>query len=201
MNARIDVAVATLLLGTAFAGAGWLVTHFVENIVSAPTVEYDEKYDEILDPEIAECCSAGSNSVITIHNLSRTKKLSAVEVILRLRDTEGKKKSPDKFMCAKMDSIPPSLSSGDPITRSDYSVSSPDLEIHPGTAFRVIACYGGDEKPTLHFASKEAVRAVAKGPLTWLIRHEITVLLALLVIWIAAAFLVLAYSAFGGGRD
>ena len=203
MNSRVDIAVVTLLLGTVFAGAGWLVTHFVENIVSVPTIEYDVEHDAILKPAIRDHCSANSNSVITIQNLSRTKKFSNLKFILRLRARTGEEnESSGKFTYAVMEAIPPAYSPGEDIERNDFDVSSPHMGIHPGTAFKLIACYSADEKPTFHIAEdSEAVLPVARGPLTWLIRNEITVLLVLLVFWIATAALVLAYNAFGERRE
>ena len=202
MNARIDIAVITLLLGTVFAGAGWLVTHFVENIVSVPTIEYDVEHDAILKHAMRERCSANSNSVITIQNLSRTKKFSNLKFILRLPGRNGaEEKSSGKFTHSVMEAIPPAYSPGEDLERNDYDVSSPHMGIHPGTAFKLIVCYTADEKPTFHIAEdSEAVWPVARGPLTWLIRYEIIVLLILLGIWFVAA-LVLAYIAIGGRKE
>ena len=181
MNTRIDIAVVTLLLGTVMAAAGWLVTHFVDNVVSVPTIEYDIKYETDMD----DC--QNSSVAVTIRNLSRTVKFSDLVFILRL-PVEGC----GKFKCADMQPIPPSYRSRDRVKINDAAITSPTTQMHPGTALRLVACYTGVVKPTFHITGDgTAVRPVVRGFLTWIIRNEILVFLALFLVWSITVLVVL----------
>ena len=180
MNARIDIAVVTLLLGTVMASAGWLVARFVQNVVSVPTIEYAITHDATLDSTTRRRCSAHSSSVITLHNLSRTEKFSDLTFILRLPvDKAG------KFTYKDMRPIPPSyVPLTQPPESTEHAITYPPAALHPGTALKLVACYSGEQKPTFHIAPDgDAVRPVAKGLLTALIRNELFVFSALFVIW------------------
>ena len=173
MNARIDIAVATLLLGTVMAAAGWIVTHFVDNVVSVPTIEYDIEYNTDID----DCQK--SSITVTIRNLSRTVKFSDLKFILRL-PVGGN----GKFKCADMQPIEPFYRPREEVKTNDAAISYPATRMHPETALKLVAWYSGVVKPTFHIAGDgTAVRPVVRGFLTWIIRNEIIVFLALFLVW------------------
>lgn len=177
MNTRLD-AVTTGLLGTVVAGAGWLVTHFVEDVVSIPALEYRVEHGVEPDPEFP--CSASSTEV-TLYNLSRTEKFSKLEFVLRFNNKDG-----GRFTKADMLPIPPAYvpTSAPPPSRTDTAVTYPSTAIQPKTGLKLVACYCGETYPTFHITEdSEAVRLVARGRLTWLIRHELGVAVALFLAW------------------
>ena len=169
--------------------------------MSVPTIEYDIEYDTTLDEGLNDCLEM-KNIVTTIYNLSRTQKFSDLKFILRLPTKHKNKVYSGEFKYAGIHPIPPSYISREAIVINEHSVTYPSTGIHPGTALRLVACYSGVKRPTFHIAEdSEAVRPIARGALTWIIRNEITVLLVLLVVWTFTTVLLVAYGAFKRNKE
>ena len=186
--ANLGTKAGVLLVGTVFAAAGWLVTHTVENVVSVPTVEYDIDVSEKDSGRVA----------VTVRNLSQDHKFSELEFLLRL-PVGGS----GKFKKGAVDPIPPAYSEREITERNDFDISYPAIGLHPGTSLRLTASYSGDTIPTFHIepAGEEAVRLLAKGYLTWIIRNEVEVLFGFFVAWAAIVIIALGKMTGGGGNE
>ena len=177
MNTRIE-AVTTALLGTVVAGAGWLVTHFVDDSVSVPVLEYRLRHGSKADPDF-DC--PFSRTEITLYNLSRQKKFKELTFLLFFNEGEGTFNELSK-MVPTPPAYPPTRS-GPPASFGN-TFTYPRTAIHPQTELRLLGCYESKTHPTFHVTQEsEAVRLVERGGLTWLIRHEFGVAIALLLLW------------------
>lgn len=184
--ANIGTNAGALLVGTIFAGAGWLVTHTVDNVVSVPTVEYD----------IDDSDKDGGRFAVTVRNLSQNHKFSELGFILRL-PTGGS----GKFAGGKIEPLPPAYVEREPIIDSDFAISYPAMGLHPGTSVRLKASYTGDATPTFHIKpSGEGARLHAKGFLTWILRNEVEVLFGFLAVWAVTVITALGKMTGGSGN-
>ena len=172
MNASVSGSVALLLAASVVGSAGWIVTHFVNNVVSVPTMEY------VIEDNVDFDDCTNSSIAVTVRNLSRTQKFTNIKLILRLPVENA-----GTFKAAEMNPIPPAYRSREKVERDEKAVSYPGTGIHPGTALKLSACYSGDHMPTFHIAEgSDVVWPVERGLLTLIIHNEICVLLGLLII-------------------
>lgn len=166
------------LIGSVLAAAGWLVVHFVDNIMSSPTMEYDVVYRDLCNYD-----NADSSIEVTIRNLSRTQKFDKLGFILRLPPERN-----GEFKSAEMKPKQPAYRSRGNLHCDKKAVTYPKTGILPGTELILSACYSGVTKPTFHIAEDSSiVWPVERSFFTWIIRNEIYLLGGLFIFWVATA--------------
>ncbi len=171
------------MLGTLLGAGGWIVTRVVDEVTSAPILEY-----RLVANSCAECPDASGITVL-VRNLSRSRKL---ELAFLLSHGDSAKRS--KIVLFEANGIPPTYTTEQPPTPFPAtSVEFPHGKhlqgLHPGARIELKACYTGETQPQFFIAERsEAVLAKESGILTYLVRHELQVLTAILVIWAITVF-------------
>jgi hypothetical protein len=179
--------VGSILAGTVFAAAGWLVTYSTDKVVSVPTIGYEILYSANRKNEVT----------IRLQNLSREFKFSDLAYVLRLPLEDG-----GTFDQAAFRSISPADSPRNPIETSDKSVRFQSIGLQPGTQLELRATYLGAIKPSFHVEpNSPAVRLLEQGVLTCVIRNEIEILFVLFVVWIGIVIWALSTARAREGTD
>ena len=168
--------IGSVLVATVFGATAWTVNHIVDSVISSPAIEYRINSDKRKKEVTA-----------TIQNLSRDHKFDDLKVIFLL--PLG---SSTSFTEAKPLSIrPPSYPGQNPVRLNNKSVSYTIQYLQPGGTIELTAVYKDNNAearsltsdPKFHIVSDNPVRAIERGPLTWLIRNEIPVLVFVCSFW------------------
>ncbi len=133
---------------------------------------------------------------VTLRNLSQDHKFSNLAFLLRLPS-----KGSGKFKNGAIEPIAPAYSERKRPEREDFDISYNAIGLHPGTSLRLTASYSGDTIPTFHIEpSGDGTRLLAKGPLTWIIRNEVEILIGLFVAWVGVVTIMIGKITGGGGN-
>ena len=175
----IGTKAGAVIVGTVIVSTGWLVSYSIEKLISVPSMEYKIEHNP-------------QGVSVQLTNLSRTYKFSSLEFVLHFNAPTTKKVKCKGFDEARSDikSISPAYPPDDRPITVQYSTTYRVVGVHPGTTFVLTSGYECDYKPTFHIKSdSDTVRLIEAGPMTFIIRHEIGILLALLILWTLVAIL------------
>ena len=160
------------ILTTIVIGAlGWLITHYVDRLTEAPTVEYS-----------ISSTSGGPGGeyrhVFRFRNINRVKAYGPLKLTFQAPDSPIRKYA--------LRPVEPS-SEGEEYQRVDSDSAEFTIpKLMPNGAVKVIFVTKGKPRPAVSVESESDIRLTPAGFETWLVRHEITVMGALIVIWIMA---------------
>ena len=173
-----------VLIGTVVAGTGWWFSHFVSPYLATPIIEYEMQED------------ASGNLEVTVNNMARDHKYDKLDIVLHI-ETSGLENlaecsgfDPSKMLTRAeavgstylQDSMPKILPT------VPYSVTYALDGFQPQASVVLLTTYHCQISPTVHIGtSSSSAHLVEKGYLTLLVRNEILIFGALLLLWISAA--------------
>jgi hypothetical protein len=160
------------LLTTIVIGAlGWLITHYVDRLTEAPTVEYSISSK-------SEGKGGNYRHVFRFRNVNRLKAYGPLKLTFQAPD------SPIRAYALRP--VEPG-SEGEEFQRISSDAAEFNIpKLMPNGAIKVIFRTEGKPRPAVSVESGSDIRLTRSGFETWLVRHEITVMGALIVIWITA---------------
>jgi len=167
------------LLTVLFLLLGWSVSHIADRLLSAPIVEYS--YKESIHGDI-------DNVEYTINNISYDKLYK--KIIFSILPSAGTNINIDTV---EVKPVPPMVLENEPqFTNDCINIEIP--EFHPGTSIKILFELPKGSKHNLHFSSDNtAIKLVKSCLMTLVVKHELTILLAMVALWL---ILIITYFAF-----
>lgn len=178
------------LLTILFALIGWSLTHSVDRLINSPIIEYKLKKE----------CSGNGRKLVSyeITNISRDRLFENIEFkLLCKRGCKG------KFLQAKL-KLPPPMDISEEVEMDDDYVKFSIPELHPDWKLLLTVEMSEDFNPTLHFSSKKSandnkpIRLLRSSFETYLIKHELKIIIGLIVFW---SLLIILYLVLIGGKN
>ncbi len=188
----------TLLVGVIV----WGVAGLAQQIGDSPAIEVRRvNADLAAESSVVRCSTtnvepkAERNAAWRFSNISRQTRFSDVTFMFRL--PEG---SSTRITGISVQAAPPAhfgRNAERPNCDGEHaSVRLP--EIHPGWALTVVLELAGDDDPVVHFSDcVEPLRLMPASLVTWLMGHEVALIMGLVVIWVVT---LIAYWRFLGAR-
>ena len=175
------------LLTILFALIGWGLTHSVDRLINSPIIEYK------LTKEFTENRKQLVSYEIT--NISRDRLFQNIEFkLLHKRGSKGKLSQANSKTFPPMD-LPEQVQFG-----AEYAtITIP--EFHPDWKFVLTVEMSEDFYPTLHFSSKNPaagnrpIRLLRSGFETYIIKHELQIIVGLIALWLLTIVIYLAFIA------
>ena len=172
----------TFLLGTILAASGWLLTHYVDTVISVPTIEY-KYFTSTTDTDGS--ISDIFRTEVQVRNMSRHHKFENLDLIFRFTSSSDSSQN-CKFTEARIKGVGSSYETQLPDWKGQTTVIFHITGLHPESALILTAKQTCGVTPTLQIRpTSTPVRLVEQGVHTWLIRHYIYVLLTILILWTA----------------
>ncbi|MEP9360813.1 hypothetical protein [Sphingomonas sp. KR3-1] len=154
----------------------WLVTHIVASVVEAPTLEYSMR-----------TASQGQVQVVTLDlsNVTRAKRFDGISVMITVPGGPMER--------ARIQPVEPAAEGDNAPDAAGQTASFTIPHLLPGETYRLTAESRSSATPALRIdASSQAIRIVEANLETFCARHELSILIAMFVLW--ATFLaVIAY--------
>ena len=148
-------------LVTALLGAiGWGIVHVVDEMHTAPSVEYDMRREN------------SGRIIVTIENLSRAHRFMNLKFGLAVRGSNA-----GKFSHQEIEAVPPAFEGdvpGGTLLGEGGSVefTIPDLQPHARLELR--ANYSGEGRPTFRLLSADAdIELLERDRFTFIVKHEL----------------------------
>jgi hypothetical protein len=171
------------LITVLFVSVGWVITYSVDRVNNSPTVIYTTSERD-----------SGQTRFFTveIRNATRTVRLTNLVVSVRL---EGKD-SHSIIQHVAIEPMPPAWNGNQaPSGASGDMADFPIEYLQPGWCFQLITQFSGADVPKVYLTkSPDPVRFVEPTIETWFLRHEMTILIAMLGVYTGLIVLIIVYT-------
>jgi hypothetical protein len=179
---------APYLITIFFASTAWFITYSVGQITDSPTLEYATRASQIHPDQY--------RFVVDIRNISRKQRFQNLGFRIRLDPADHKDHLVywDNRADAPASSTPVlPFVSGTPAQAVDFTVQ----DLQPGWVIHLVADHSGPRLPAFRLASADApVRLAERSLETFLVRNEISTMLAVILIYgVVIVLIVGRYSA------
>lgn len=163
---------AGLLLSVAIGTIGWLITHYVDRATQAPTVEYSLSSANCSGPPAKPTCDYR----YTVSNLTRTQAFGSVQFeFISPRGGKAHKLWVEPVEPAHEGDVQPEV--------VDSTASFQLAPLLPGATVTIVVKATGP-RPTMKVKSSEALRFSPLTLETDLVRNEMKLIVALILIWL-----------------
>lgn len=159
--------VTTIIIGA----LGWLLTHYVDRLTTAPTVEYS-------------IYSGKHGSGPQYWHVFRFRNINRVQGYGPLKLTFQAPSSPIRAYWLRP--VEPGSEGEEFPNVGPQSAEFTIPKLLPNGAVKVMLRTAGQARPVVSVESASDIRLTRSGFETWLVRHELTVMGALILIWGAA---------------
>lgn len=167
------------------AAFGWLVTHYVDRLTTAPTVEYQISTEQ-RDTRFRH------RYVLT--NINRTTAFGPLRLSLQARPGHP-------IIGHAFRAIEPTSEGEEPKTQSPNSAEYTVPTLLPRGGVAVDLETASNARPTLRVSSPTSViRLVPTGTETWLVANELSILLFLILVWIGMLVIIFLFVVKGGSK-
>ena len=175
--------VATLL----FTAIGWGATHTVDRVLKSPILEYSTTLSQ----------GAGKSTIsVRIRNISHDQIFKNLAFVFLLPPNSG------KFTEAKKIATAPAWEGDVEPAKADDSVEFELPFLHPNGEVELSAVYEGGQPPTVRLERADgAVRLVKPSVETFLVRHELCVVAAMITLWAATIVFLLTHASSGAASS
>jgi hypothetical protein len=174
-TASMDLDKAPFFVTLAVAVAGWSATYVVGRITGSPTLEY-EPGQSVSAPLPSE--PKAKSQTVRLTNLTRSTTFKSLTVVLMApRETRILDEA------TEIVAVPPAFEGNDPWKYRGGMARYVIPRVHPGWTYLVRVGYVGDRPPVLRFESEESIYATRPNWETFVVRHEVWILLAIGGLW------------------
>jgi hypothetical protein len=159
---------APYLVTVIVAALAWTFTHVVDRLLASPLVTYQEQLDE----------SGGKKKLsLTLKNISSEKTFRDIHLLMAVPFG-------GLITNASVTPVQPAWEGDKPPTWHEHTFEHIFPVMQPGTQLEVSVTYDGNEPPSLRMFSDGTIKFVQPSWETWLVEHEVGVLIGLLLVGI-----------------
>lgn len=166
-----------LLLASVFAMISWFVTHIVDNVISTPTIEYS------VTPKPMESKDGKYRVELRARNLSQEKMSEFSMILLSPNNSDSFKF--EEVNPPKVELVPPAYPGRKRVEVFPESARYQVEHLQPGNevGFSISYMSKDGKAPDFHLVSENPIRAIKKGMRTFIIQHELAILLSVVTLW------------------
>jgi hypothetical protein len=178
---------APYIVTIVMAGLAWTLTHIVDRLLTTPLLSY----------QIQQLQGDGKKSFyLTLKNITRDKTFHNLRIIITA--------AADSLLTEPaIIPVQPASEGDQPFSLEDRTLDFTFPEIQPGWQFEISAGFQGEKIPTLRMSlmGDQTLYAVTPSLETFLVEHDIGLLFALVVLWIAALVIILSIQYFSSAPN
>ncbi|HMJ92682.1 MAG TPA: hypothetical protein VK472_01140 [Allosphingosinicella sp.] len=157
----------SIFITAVIAAFGWLVTHYVDRLTSAPTVEYRIE---------SKAVPAGYRHFYRLHNLSRTKAFGPIKLNLQAYEN-------NPIQAYRFYPLEPASEGEDASNVQAGAAEFMVPKLLPGAEIVIMLRTAADNRPIMKVDSADVIRLTPRNLETWIVVHEMTVVSILIAIW------------------